>query len=231
MKRDDNSIIVQPEGYQLKAGETYTDGGKTYKEGDAVNDGGDSAFSTGLNAWAGSKLDHDLMPLFIKDGKLVRHPTMTFNTGTHPHNDPRATSRDQVLAFFSGLQSGYPMNEKVREACLNYAKSWTVNKDILSPANRVYLYRCAGAKPPKLLETIAHPVMCLEFTNNTKWNTKHEMNQFTVMCSIYGNDWLLKLYKAHPDLFGNLTEYFSGWRQRGEIALNMIARVKRDLKL
>lgn len=218
MLRDIHGIIVQPEGYKDAEHKIH-------------DDGGDSAFSTGLNAWAGSKLDHELMPLFIKDGKLVRHPYQDFDTGTHPHNDPRATSRDQVLAFFSGLQSGFPMNEKVQEACLNYAKGWRVNRDILSPANKAYLYMCAGYEVPFLLKPFSHVNKSLELYTNTKINPNHEMNQSVVINSTFGEKYLRKLYTDHPNLFNNLIEYFGGWRGRLEIAENMIARIKRDLKL
>ena len=40
-------------------------------------DGGDSARSTGLMAMAGSSFDSKLLPYFIKDGGLVRHPLQT----------------------------------------------------------------------------------------------------------------------------------------------------------
>ena len=100
MRRDQYGIIIQ-----------------TAAEDVNYEDGGDSAFSTGLMAFSGSAQDAKLMPEFIVNGKLVRHPYQSFNTGTHPHNDPRSVSRDQVLAFFAGLQGGQDLGPE-REAVM-----------------------------------------------------------------------------------------------------------------
>lgn len=217
MKRDEYGIIIQPDGVEIEV-----DGAKK-----VIDDGGDSSFSTGLNAWAGSEKDFQLMPLFIKDGKLVRHPYQSHSTGTAPHNDPSATSADQVKGFFAGLhgRANEPTHVKVKEACLNYASGWRVNKDVLSPANKFYLYKCADTRPPLWLYLFAHVNFSGELLTNTKINPKHEQTQFPVMCCIYGGFWISMLKKFHPDLFKNIQDYFCSWRQRCEIANNLIRKI------
>jgi hypothetical protein len=217
MLRDKYGIIVQPdEAYNPMDPTTW----------DKVDEG-DSAFSTGLNSAAGSMEDYKLMPLFIKDGKLVRHPYSDKNTGTAPHNNPAATSRDQVLAFFSGIAGKKNIDPVLIEACLNYAKGWRVNGDVLSPANKLYLYKCAGVDAPLWLKLIGYPNAAVDLLWNCFIKPNHEMNQAVVANMVYGYRWLKLLQKWHPDLYGNLTEYFSGWRKRPEIAEGLINMIKR----
>lgn len=195
MKRDQYGIIIQ--------------------EGDDAKDsGGDSAFATGLMAFTGSVNDLLLMPKFIINGKLVRHPYQD------RWNKPELTSRDQVIAFFAGI---FAFNNKaiefdeVRKSCLFYAKSWFVNKDILGPGSRLYLYKCAGEKPPIVLYLFA----CITCPLGLFWDCfikpDHEMGQSVVKNAVFGKSWLKLLYDYHPDLCGNITEYFSGWRRKNEI--------------
>lgn len=213
MKRDKYGIIIQPNGIKVN--------------GVPTDDGGDSAFSTGLSAFGGSEQDFQLMPLFIIGGKLVRHPYQNFNTGTAPHNDPSSTSRDQVKAFFSGLlgRANEPTHAEVKKACLNYAKGWRVNGDILSPADKEYLYICAGESAPWWLKIMAAPLKSADLLFNCYINPKHEMNQAVVSNVAFGQKWITFLFNNHPDLFGNITEYFCGWRERCYIASGMKGRV------
>lgn len=233
MKRDEYGIIIQVEGYQVKKGETVIQNGITYTEGQSVDDGGDSAFSTGLMAFTGSEQDIALMPKFIKNGKVVRHPYQTINTGRAPHNDPAATSRDQVLAFFSGLrlQKRNEQNAVVFDACLEYAKSWRINTDICSPSNKLYLYKLAQKAPPFWLVPLGLLNHNIDFSVSMNFNPDHEMTQSTAINTIMGKDWLDALYRSHPDLFENLREYFSGWRKRAEIGERMINVVKEILNV
>lgn len=102
MRRDKYGIIIQ-----------------TATEDVNYEDGGDSAFSTGLMAFSGSPQDAMLMHEFIVKGKLVRHPYQP------KWDDPKETSRDQVLAFFAGLCGGQSLGPErylVVESCLFYAK-------------------------------------------------------------------------------------------------------------
>jgi hypothetical protein len=217
MKRDEYGIIIQPDGAKI-----LVDGVEV-----VIDDGGDSSFSTGLNSWAGSEKDFQLMPLFIVDGKLVRHPYQSHSTGTASHNDPSATSADQVKGFFSGLhgRANEVTHAKVKEACLNYAKGWRVNKDVLTPANKVYLYKCADTKPPLWLSILAYPIFKGELFVNTKINPSHEQTQFPAMCCIMGKKYIVSLVKNHPNLFENMENYFCGWRKRCEIFYNMERKI------
>ncbi len=162
-------------------------------------DCGNSAFSTGLMAFCGSLQDIQLMPLFItEDHQLVRHPFQSANTGTHPHNDPRSVSRDQVIAFFAGLK--WCVNENVRKACLKYAKGWRVNRDILGPAHKYYLYRCAGVEPSIVLTAFAYLHQGCSILWDCYVKPNSEKNQSIVMNTIFGKRWIKFLYYNHPDL-------------------------------
>lgn len=216
MKRDIHDIIVQPEGLQ-------------FSDGTVVDDGGDSAFSTGLMAFTGCERDKRLMPLFIKDGQIVRHPFQNFNTGTHSHDDPKSVSRDQVIAFFAGFDvndlgnvhnsSDYLM---LRKVCLNYAKSWKVNRDVLMPSNKLYLYKRAGVPAPTHIFVLGHLNFAFDLLVTVLISrfidSEHEVNQSVVMSATYGKLHLSFLKKFHPNLWKTVKNYFCGWRQRCVIA-------------
>lgn len=207
MRRDNFGIMIQ-----------------TDKDKPDYQDGGDSAFSTGLMAFCGSLQDIQLMPLFItEDHQLVRHPFQSANTGTHPHNDPRSVSRDQVIAFFAGLK--YCGDENVKKACLKYAKGWRVNRDILGPAHKYYLYKLAGVEPSTTLAFFAelHQMCSLVWDCYVKPNS--EKNQSIVMNTIFGKRWIKFLYYNHPDLYKNIDVYFNGWRDRAEIGQGLKRRI------
>lgn len=211
MKRDNYGIIVQENGYQDKV------------TGEIFDDGGDSAFSTGLMAFAGSYRDYCLMPEFITyDLQLVRHPYQSFDTGTAPHDDPKATSADQVLAFFSGIYFiGAWVHPKLRAACLKYAQSWRVNRDILTPAHKLYLYRCANERPPLWLIILGYPNQLLTLLWDSimpRFVKDMEMTRAVTGNVAFGRRWITFLFKAHPDLLKALDDYFGGWRGRIEIA-------------
>lgn len=210
MKRDKFGIIIQAD----ESNPNY-------------QDGGDSAFSTGLMAFCGSIEDIQLMPLFITDDfKLVRHPFQSANTGTHPHNDSRATSRDQVIAFFAGLKWSHDIT--VAKACLKYAKGWRVNRDILGPAHKYYLYKLAGVEPSTTLAFFAelHQACSLVWDCYVKPNS--EKNQSIVMNTIFGKRWIKFLYYNHPDLYANIHEYFDGWRDKKIIGDSLIETIQKQ---
>jgi len=212
MRRDKYGIIIQ-----------------TDKDKPDYADAGDSAFSTGLMAFCGSLEDIQLMPLFItEDYQLVRHPFQSANTGTHPHNDPRSVSRDQVIAFFAGLK--WCVDENVKKACLKYAKGWRVNRDILGPAHKYYLYKLAGVEPSTTLEFFAELHQMCSIVWDCYIRPSTEKNQSIVMNSVFGLTWITLLCRYHPNIFINVSDYFGGWRDKKEIgdALNQ-AVLKRIL--
>lgn len=193
---------------------------------DGTMDFGDAAFSTGLMAFCGSEIDLELMPLFIKDHKLVRHPYSTQNTGTAPHNDTRATSRDQVIAFFAGQST----NAHVVNACLNYAKSWKVNSDVLMPANKFFLYKCANVTPPLWLYPLAYFNQALNLLWDCfvapKLDATSETNQAVCMNIVFGKWWIRFLVRYHPNIYKSIFQYFGGWRKRSEIAQALVRKIE-----
>lgn len=189
-------------------------------------DGGDSAFTTGILAFSNSLLDRQLLSQFITiDYKLVRHPYQTTNTGTAPHNDPSSVSRDQVIAFFAGLY--VEKDAIVSIAAEQYAAKWFVNKDFLAPANRVYLYKLASAEPPAYLYPLAYLNLVLHLIwAATIMPKDDELNQTALTCAVYGRSWLKLLLILRPDTYKNITEYFSGWRNKPEIGKLFVKKLK-----
>lgn len=211
MRRDIHSIIIQEGG----ADGTWLDAG-------------DSAFTTGIMAFCGSEIDRKLMPEFITNNQLVRHPYSTANTGTAPHNDPKATSRDQVLAFFAGTDQS-PEHLFVRSACLQYAKGQRVNSDVLNFANKFYLYKCAYVRPPILLYPFAYLNQALSILWDAYVKPEHEQNQSVLQNIVFGKRWIKTLYALHPDVRANITEYFSGWRSKAEIAVALNKKIMNSI--
>lgn len=195
--RDENNIIVQqPE-----------------------MDGGDSAFTTGIMAFSGSVQDIFMAADFFINGKLVRHPYQTTNTGTAPHNDPKSVSRDQLIAFFSC--DLFPREVE------QYAQSWFINSDFLSPMYRLYLYKLAQKRAPLYLYPLAYLNLVLHLIwAATIMPKDDELNQTALMCAVYGRPWLKLLLILRPDTYQNITEYFSGWRDKSEIGQLFVKRLK-----
>jgi hypothetical protein len=192
-------------------------------------DFGDAPFSTGLMGFGGSNFDRNLMIHFITlDYKIVRHPNSTQNTGTHPHNDSRSVSRDQVIAFFSGIYDSV-IASQVRKTCLQYAKGWRVNRDILGPAHKYYLYKCAGVKPSIVLTAFAYLHQSLSLVWDCYVKPNSEKNQSIVMNTIFGKRWIKFLYYNHPDLYKNIDVYFNGWRDRAEIGAGLKMRIGKEI--
>ncbi len=210
MVRDQYGIIVQPN-------EDYNYLNPADPENQNRIDEGDSSFSTGINSFNGSLFDFNKMILFIKHKLLVRHPFSTRNTGTASHNDPAATSRDQVLAFFSGIFGQKNVDPKLIEACLHYANSWFVNKDFLSPANKLYLFKCAGKKAPVWLFLLGYLNQFLNILWDCFIDPYEDMHISSCINFVFGRYWIGFLYYCHPDLFKNIDNYFNGWRKREEI--------------
>lgn len=182
-------------------------------------DGGDSAFTTGIMAFSGSPIDMLVSIKFIINNQLVRHPYQTTNTGTAPHNDPKSVSRDQLIAFFSC--DLFPA-----EAGL-YAQSWFINSDFLSPMYRLHLYKLAYKKPPLYLYPLAYLNLILHLVwAATIMPKDDELNQTALMCAVYGRPWLKLLLILRPDTYQNITDYFSGWRNKEEIGELFIKKLK-----
>ena len=201
MRRDRFGIIIQ-----------------TDENNPDYEDGGDSAFSTGLMAFSGSKIDMAMMPFFIThDRRIMRHPFQSSNTGTHPHNDPRSVSRDQVIAFFAGCFIDTTTHKFITEACLKYAQGWRVNRDILGPSHKYYLYKLAGVKPSTALTFFAYIHQGCSILWDCYIKPHSEKNQSIVMNTVFGKRWIKFLRNNHPSIYKNVDTYFNGWRDRAEI--------------
>lgn len=199
MRRDKFGIIIQ-----------------TDEDNPDYEDAGDSAFSTGLMAFCGSLQDIQLMASFVTlESSIVRHPWQNFNTGTHPHNDPRSVSRDQVIAFFAGLR--FNGDESVKYACVKYAQGWRVNRDILGPAHKYYLYKLAGVKCGPVLTAFAYLHQGCSILWDCFIKPHSEKNQSIVMNFTFGKGWIKFLKNNHPNIYKNVDEYFNGWRDKQEI--------------
>lgn len=208
MRRDEHGIIIQT------------------NEDPSYQDGGDSAFSTGLMAFAGSQIDKRLMVKFILNGKLVRHPFQS-ELGW---DDSKKTSRDQIIAFFSGMLSigsvDMPLSEYLilEQACIDYANGCWANSDFLLPDVRLYLYKCARQEPPIDLKIIGTMFAAISLFWDCFIRPNQEKNQSVCKNIAFGKNWIRFLVKHHPGLERNITEYFSGvpFRNKAEIgfALN-----------
>ena len=166
-------------------------------------DGGDSAARMGLYALTDDK---DLS-LFKEPetGLLVRHPFQEM------WNTSRKTSRDQLVQFCVSD------NTAPKEIALRYCKKWFINKDFLSPAVRLYLYKRADLKVPLWLKALGYTEMLLSLVWNTKIKPQEEMNQYACMCIVYGPWFSKQFIKWHPDIYLNISSYWDGWRDQAEV--------------
>lgn len=211
MKRDKYGIIIQ------------TNEDPTYE------DGGDSAFSTGIMAFCNSEQDKTLMKEFVKMTGICRHPYQ------EKYQNPKETSRDQVKAFFAGLpmitskDATNIQYAAIAATCLDYAKSWFVNSDFLLPADKFYLYKCADTPAPFWLYPLAYVNQAINLVWDCYVAPENEMNQAVCTNIIYGKRWIKFLYRHHPNLTKNITDYFSGWRQKAEIGVLLNDKIFREI--
>jgi hypothetical protein len=183
-------------------------------------DGGDSCARTGPLA-LGSELDRKNLVLFVVNvgdhKELVRHPTQNIKAEgmKYAFNDPRSTSRDNVIQWAAGVTKDSP--QECRDVCLYYAKKGWVNKDFLDFACRLYLYEKAGAKAPLCIRVLGKINLGASLVWNTKIKPNDEVNQFTLMCIHFGRNWSRRLLTWHPDIGKGLRLYWDGWRNQPEI--------------
>lgn len=201
IRRDEIGIIVQHNSAYL-----------TYR------DAGDSASRTGLMAMAGSEVDKQLLWQFLtKDKELIRHPI------DPKWSDPLLTSRDQLVNWAGGAAT-LPKkwdNIVIFAALKKYSESNFINKDVLLPETRLFLYKCAGLQAPFWIKMLGYSLFFIKLVYNTKINPGIEQNQMISMCSVYGKWWMRKLKAWHPDLERNLVEYWGGDEWRNQIEINV----------
>ena len=190
-------------------------------------DGGDSAFSTGMMSLWGSEQDTNLLSWFIvpENFSICRHPN------DPKWKDPKLTSRDQVVAWAAGVHTDYG-----KRVIYEYAKSGKVNSDVLSPLVRLYLYGKAGEVAPLYVRVLGLALLSFfpfflikNFLLDLAWNTKvkpvHEMNQ--AICIHHYFRTLPLLLKFHPDLIGNMRDYYCGWRRKPEMFEQFLKFIER----
>jgi len=191
-------------------------------------DTGDSSSRAGLMAMAGSDVDKALLWQFLtKDKELVRHPT------DPKWSDPLLTSRDQLINWAGGAAT-LPMkydNLVIFAALKKYAESSFINKDVLLPETRLFLYKCAGLEAPIWIRALGYPLFFLKLVYNTKINPGIEQNQIISMCAVYGKWWMRKIKAWHPDLEHNLVDYWGGeeWRNQIEISTAISNFIQREI--
>lgn len=184
-------------------------------------DGGDSSARSGILSLEIEQHRRNL-PLFIKDGGLVRHPYQTRKINKYAANDPRGISRDSVVQWAVGVDETMPECQAV---CLKYAEAGWINKDALGTDVRLYLYHVAGVTPSYEILNQGRKWMEVSMWWNTEVETDEEMNQFTCMCVRLGNPYAKELVENHPDIKSNLRKYWSGWRDQPEIAEILIRQL------
>jgi hypothetical protein len=177
-------------------------------------DGGDSLRATGIMALCGSQDDKRLLPLFDEAlGYLCRHPWQ------EEWKSVAKTSRDQVVC---AVASGLPRSVK------QYLEDGVVNKDFLDFGVRLYMYKTIGQKAPAWLRFLGTINLFLSLVWNTKIKPSSEMNQFACICIVMGPWWCDKLMTWHPDIFGNINEYWGatgGWRNQPEIGRALLSKL------
>jgi hypothetical protein len=194
-------------------------------------DGGDSASRTGIMAMCGSIQDWDLLSKFLVETDVKKWPYLVRHPEQKKWNDPKETSRDQLICWAAGGGSrGFYLF--AIQTLIAYAESWTINKDVLLPHVRFALYKAARYPAPLWIRLLAKPMMTAHLIWATKINPDDEQNQNVCLCSIYGDEWLKRLRDWHPNLYGNLIRYWAGkpWRDQKEISEAMIKFIHGKLK-
>lgn len=180
-------------------------------------DCGDSDFKTSISTLGGNEQDKTLIPVFVINGKLVRHPT------DPKWSNPDLTSRDQLIAYVTGCwASGNAAIVKT----LRETYKLNINKDILvMPDVQNHMRLCAGL--PGFWLGYAWLNISILYAAN--YDKEHELNQLLAMCIVAGPKYVKKLNKEFPTWRENLTEYWSGWRDNKEIGEALIARAEQEL--
>lgn len=179
----------------------------------SYKDGGDSAARMGISALE-NPADRDWLFLFNSDTGLVRHPFQL------NWNDPKLTSRDQLVQFLVGTKKSTAFVTWI------FHNKLFINKDIILPDVRLYMYKCADMNPPLWLKILGNANMWLSLIWNTKLKPNEELNQFTCMCIRLG--WSKRLIDWHPDIEGNIRSYWQreGYNRPEELGEILIRKLK-----
>jgi hypothetical protein len=176
-------------------------------------DGGDSLSRTSIMAISGSEQDRKLLLLFARGSLLCRHPYQT-QSG---FNDPTSVSRDQVVCA--------AMTGELLVQALHYADIGRVNKDWLDFGVRYAFYKRNGFTPPLTVRLLGPLNLFLSLLWNCFIRPDEEQNQFACICIGMGPWWCQQLCCWHPDIVGNIFDYFEGWRDQPEIASKFVEKL------
>jgi len=183
-----------------------------YREDGSI-DATDSSFLTGMLGLFGSD-EEDQRRHINNDLKLVRNKNLDAWS-----KSPLNTSRDQLIAWAS-VKAKDPITRLVMQ---DYASKRFINKDILLPHLRLYLYKQAESKAPLWLRIVGPIIMFLDIglfctiQNTKKVEEQHEINQILCLCNSYGKWALIMFFELHNTPDENMKDYFCGWRNQGEI--------------
>lgn len=232
--RDDDNIICQPETSDTPGGPGVF---PPMHSAHGLVDGGDSAARTGAAAFCNSALDIGLLPKFVTNGIMVRHPKH------YPYNNPNNCTRDQLLAFLSGCWRSRSLiisQELLKThaargyTCQNYEKdepgSQKKGNDSLLPDDIMYLHICGGEK-----STFTEPYGQLALQAAIQVADRSigtDRTNLMLECIVCGR---LNLFvQVHQNYKEMLRWYFvddpSGNRQMGPIAEELIYAVDQELK-
>ncbi len=196
-------------------------------------DGGDSARGVGLMAMAGSKLDQELLPVFMTADGPVRHPYQP------PHfTNPKNFSRDQLICYMAGLKAAglteiaatiFKKLAKRAFFCFNTKDTFNntpVFPDILLPHTIVGLGLAAKSTTALILAPLMYPLVLTDMAYFIIFRKDEESNQSIALYSLYGRPFVKLFNLLHPHLHDNIMSYFSGWRSQPEIGEAIIRYVE-----
>lgn len=204
----------------------------------SYQDGGDSAHRTGIMSLCGSLQDQYNLPMFNERGLVVRHPEQGV------YDDPRSTSRDQLVPYMAGLYEAgmYKIAEGVALKCRNrgwYAqnvltlglteKPWYMGPDVLMPDVQNHMLDCARMPVTKWGRRVGDAWLLASLVWSTKIKPWDEQNNIICMCIIRGKEWVHRYVSMHPDYIKATTDYWCSWRDQPEIASELLKRIDKEL--
>lgn len=194
-----------------------------YKD-DTPIDGGDSASRTGIMALCGSKIDVENLEAFFvweENGwKIVRNPSQP------KWNDPKLTSRDQLVCFAAGCFFANN-SAKVRAKSFPYVYRFNINSDVLAPDVKLHLNLCASIVPWWSLFGYLWLRMAILWACFVR--PEDELNQILCQAIVAGKKYVRMITILHPNWIKNVQDYWGGWRDQEEIGEALIQKVKEYL--
>jgi hypothetical protein len=202
-------------------------------------DGGDSAARTGVAAFCNSKQDISLLSRFEKNGFMFRHPKQ------QPWNNPKNSTRDQLLAYLSGCWRSNNLAISRSLLATHAARNYTCQNierdkpgttkfppigDVLLPDDVMYLHICAG---DEMMFMEPYGQLALQVAIEVADRSAHtDKTNLMLECIVCGR---LNLFvQVHQNYKEMLRWYFvedrGANRQLGQVADELIFAVDQELK-